>query len=1066
MFLTKFSLKKTRIIVWVMVVIMLAGTIGYIMMPKAEDPTFSVGTAVIVTYYPGATAAQVENRITAPIEKQLQNLPGLWYTNSTSQDGMSTVYVNVLAQYSEGATLQEEWTWMRRYMEMLEQSNGLPKGIIGPVINDFFGDVYGSVYALTGEGYNNGDLKTQADQITRELGMIPGVGKVQNQGELQKTIYIKFDMDKMANLKLNPYLIAQILTTENVVVPSGILYIGGNQINLNPSGDYATVDQIRNTVIGIPGQSQTIELKDIADVEETYQDPPTTATYYNGQPAMLFSISLAPGGNILNLGKNLTSYFNTKALPQGMQFHQVFFEATTTKESISAFLENLIEAIVIVCASVIIFVGIGGGVLIASIIPLTIFATFAFMSILGVTINQVSLSALMIALGILVDNGIVVVEGAIVKVEEGMDKKTAILESVNEVWVPLIVSTLCLSATFLPIFLSPTSAGQYTADLFIVITLTLVCSWFIATTCIPVLFVKYFNEKKLLEPKKKRFGKKKKTNEATQVVKVETSLKEHKGEDLYNTPFYKKYRAFNYKLLSHPWRVVGVFVLALVIVLPFWKYIPQVFFPYADNATIIFKVQLENNASVYGTNDVIEGLNKYISDNLKQSSKRPNGVTNWTSFVGSDAPRFTLTYSPTSNSSNEATVIINLANTKNMDKVMGDLRQYGAQEIPGGQITIERLTLGPPADHDVEIRLLGENKEALKAASIQLQSVMANIPGAVDVGDNWGNPTPQFNINLNQDKLRDLGISSQDVGYSLQMNYGGLPITDYYITEQTVPIALRGLKTGSEVNTLDTTMLYSSTQNTYVPLNQVATIDTSFVYEQIQHYSGFDCVTAYANASGNVTPTDILNKVLVAVHANEAEWKSQGIFWQIGGDQQNSSQSSGSIAAGMPITIFIIFTLLMVKFNSFRKPITLFLILPFSIIGVIIGFLITGQSFGFMPMLGVLSLVGIILNHAIVLIDRIDIELHHNGGDHNAALVESIVRRTRPVTITVLTAILGMIPLWIGGGQLFAGMAVAIIFGLLFEMLYIVILAPAIYTILYNLNYKKYLKAKKLEERN
>jgi len=1064
--LTKFSLKNTRVIVWVMIVIMVTGLIGYVMMPKAEDPTFSVATAVIVTYYPGATAAQVENRVTIPIERQLQNLPGLWYTNSTSQDGMSTVYVNILAQYSEGATLQQEWTLMRRYMDILEQSDGLPKGLIGPVINDNFGDVYGSVYALTGPGYNNGDLKTQSDQITRELGLVPGVGKVQNQGELQKMIYLKFDLDKMANLKLNPYLVAQILTTQNVVVPSGILYISGSQINLNPSGDYETVDQIKNTVIGIPGQNQTIQLKDIATVEETYQDPPTTATYYNGEPAILFSISLAPGGNILTLGKNLTNYFNTKALPQGMQFHQVFFEATTTSESINAFLENLIEAIVIVCISVIVFVGIGGGVLIASIIPLTIFATFAIMSMLGVSINQVSLAALMIALGILVDNGIVVVEGAIVKVEEGMDKKTAIIEATNEVWFPLIVSTFCLSSTFLPIYLSPTSAGQYTADLFIVITITLVASWFIAMMCIPVLFVKFFNEKKLLEPKKKKSWFKKKKVTESAVSEVVEEKKEHKPEDIYLTPFYKKYRALNYKLLKHPWRVVGVFLLVLVIMLPFWKYVPQVFFPYADNSTIIFKVELANNGSIYGTNDVIQGLNKYIEDNLKESSSRPNGVTNWTSFVGSDAPRFTLTYDPTSNSPNEATVIMNLANTKDMDKTIAQLREYGSQEIPGSTITIERITLGPPADHDVEIRLLGENKEALKAASLQLQSVMSNIPGAEDVGDNWGNPTPQFNVELNQDKLRDLGITSQDVGYSLQMNYGGLPVTDYYITEETVPIAIRGIKTGSEIGSLDTTTLYSSTQNAYVPLNQVATIKSDFVYEQIQHYSGFDCVTAYCNASGNVTPTDILKQVLKAVDANQAQWKTQGIFWEIGGIEENSSQSSSSILGGMPITFFIIFSLLMLKFNSFRKPITLFLILPFSLIGVIIGLLLTGQSFGFMPMLGVISLVGIILNHAIVLIDRIELEMHRNGGDHCDALVESIVKRTRPVTITVITAILGMIPLWLGGGTLFAGMAVVIIFGLLFEILYIVFLAPAIYTILYKLNFKKYVKEKKLEERN
>lgn len=1061
MFLTRYAITYRRVIMWVIVLILLAGTISYKGLPKAQDPSFSVGQAVILTYYPGATAQEVENRVTIPIEKTLQNLPGLDFVNSTSQDGQSVVYVTIKDEDSMGNQLQQEWIMLHQYMDMLESSNTLPSGVIGPVINNFFGDVYGSVYAITGAGYTNHDLKLVADEMVKQLGMVPGVGKVTVQGEQQRDIYIQFDMSKMANLNLNPYLVAQTLVKQNVIVPSGILYVGGSQLTINPSGDFSTVDQIGDTVIGIPGQNQTIQIKDFATVKEGYQDPPSSQTYYNGQPAVLLAMSLADGGNILTLGKNLNSYFGQLNLPVGIQAHQVFFEANTVKVSISDFMDTLIEAIVIVCASVILFIGFSGGILIAAIIPLTIFLTFAFMPFFGVSINQVSLAALIIALGILVDNGIVVVEGAIVKVEEGMDKKTAILETSQEVWFPLIVSTLCLSATFLPIFLSPTKAGQYTSDLFKVITITLICSWVLALTAIPMLYMRFLNEKKLHEPKGKawwKFWQKK-----SEVVHEKHQDKNH---DIYDTPVYRRYRSLTVKVLKSPRRVIIIFVVALIAVLPLWKYIPQVFFPASDNPTLVMRVELPMNASIYQTNQMVDGLNKFIQTNLQATKEHPDGVTNWTSFVGSDAPRFTLTYNPQANAPNEATLIINFENAEGLSSAMQQLQNYSSEYIPGATVSIQKISLGPPADHDVEIRLLGENKEALKAASQELQQKMHLINGAVDIGDDWGNPTPTFNIDINQNRIRDLGMSSQDIGYSLQMNFSGLPVSTYYQGDESIPIQLRGNNSSgsSQVTSLDTAMVYSSSQNAYVPLNQVASIKTGFSFQQIQRRSGFNCITVYCNAGGNDTPSAIVKQLMPTVKASQNNWKASGIFWQMGGDQENSSESSSSIALGLPITFLLIFTLLVLKFNSFRKPITLFAILPFSIIGVIIGLCITGEPFGFMTMLGVISLIGIILNHSIVLIDRIEIEMHHNGGDHHLALIESIIRRTRPVLITVLTAILGMIPLWLGGGTLFKPMAVAIIFGLIFEIFYIVILAPAIYTILYGLNYKRYFSVQKSEE--
>ncbi len=1023
--ITKFAVEKTRVIIVLLAIIIFGGFAAYINMPRAEDPGFLIRTAIVTTLFPGANPERVELLVTDKIEKIVQEMPELDYLESRSKSGISIIYVNVKEKYKD---LQPIWDKLRRKVQRAQMQ--LPDNTLGPFVNDEFGDVFGSIITITAEGYSYRELKDIADDVRDDLLRIENVAKVDIHGIQEERIFLEYKNARLAEFGVSPSQLSQILNNQNILFSGGDVKINEERIVLEPTGNFDSVDDIKKTVINIPGRSGVIFLEDIVEIKRGYIDPQSEIVRSTGADALILAISLKEGGNIIDLGADLKNAVARLQAdyPIGVEFDTVSFQPGYVEGLINDFIENLVQSIVIVIALMLVFLGARVGILVASLIPVSILMAFLIMSNFGIGIEKISLAALIISLGMLVDNAIVMSESIMVKMREGQKALDAILNSSRELKKPLLIATLATSSAFLPIFLAKSAVGEFCSSLFKVVSITLLSSWILALTIIPAACYYFLKLKPASE-----------------------------NESVYDNKYYTAYRNFLIKLLKNPIRsLCGILVIFFIAMYGF-KFVPKMFFPDSDRPTFIVEAKVPYDSDIGKTNRVIASVENYLKENHMVNDERKEGVTNWFSVIGKGAPRFILSYSPEPPAINFGTIIVNVTSFDLVADVIKDVRDYMNSTFPDVEATVKKPPLGPPANYPVEILISGKDERKIFEITDRVKAKLREIEGTTLITDDWGARIKKIVVDIDPVRAQRAGVTNKDIAVSLQSAFSGLNLSQYREEDELIPITLRTTKNYREgLGKIESINVYSQMTGKSVPLSQVASIKPEWQPSRIMRRDRLRTVTVQSLISEDANAIAIAMQAQKWLDEVEAPTWDMGYYWDLGGIVEKSQDGNKSIGDKLPITGLLIFLLLVIQFNSLRKTAVVLCTLPLALIGVTFGLLVAKSYFGFITLLGIISLAGIVTNNAVVLIDRIKLESEVYKDDPARAIVVAAQKRARPILLTATTTIGGLIPLWLGGGPMFQPMAITIIFGLAFASLLTLGVVPVLYSLFYRIDFRKF----------
>jgi len=992
-------------------------------MPRSEDPGFIIRVALVSTFFPGASPERVEMLVTDKLEKVIQELPELDFVASQSKTGVSLIFVNIKEEYSD---MQPIWDKLRRKVEKAVPD--LPDGVIGPTVDDEFGDVYGTQIAITGDGFSYAELKDVADEVRDELLLQSEIAKVEIVGAQEERIFVVFDNAALSDLDMSPLQIQQALQARNIILPGGDLQTEYEKIVFEPTGNFSSVDELRRTLIDLPNSKSLVRVDDILDIERGYVDPPATMARYNGEPTLILAISLKDGGNIIALGEGVRSVLNRAAsvYPVGLEFDTLLFQPDVVAKKIDTFTVNLSQAVVIVALVMLGFLGLRTGLVVASLIPAAILTSFLVMSLLDMDINQVSLSALIIALGMLVDNAIVMSESIMVQMSRGVPARKAALDSAAELRIPLLTSSLTTSAAFLPIYLAKSMTGEYTRPLFEVVTITLLCSWVMALTLVPALCVMFLKVKQ-----------------------------RPAGVDLFDNRFYQFYRRALTVALQRPWFVLLGVAIVFVAALQLTRFIPTLFFPQNDRPTFTVDLELPVGSPISRTEEVSAALAEYLRDEWQIDAlameQGEEGVINWATFIGQGAPRYVLPYAPELNSPNYAYMIGNMSS---FDFMLGDffsaVRDFVIARFPDANVTVRALPLGSPAWPPVAVRVYGRDTDKIFELAERVKQQLATVPGTYQIADNWGARSKKVIVDVDDRRARLAGVSNQDIAISLQTFLSGLEATRYREGDDLIPVVVRSRQEQrTEPERFASINVYSQTTGNSVPLSQVATPKLAWQPGVVERRNRLRTVTVESLLQPGVTAAQVNAQMKIWLDEESLSWPF-GYGWEFGGEAETSGDANSAIGDKVPVAMLIIVLLLVAQFDSLRRPLIIMATIPLALIGVFIGLFVMRSYIGFMTILGIISLSGIVINNAIVLLDRIRIETDENGLPPEQAVVTAAQHRLRPILLTTVTTIGGLLPLWLGGGPMWEPMAVAIIFGLLFATLLTLGVVPVLYSLLFN----------------
>lgn len=1012
--ITQAAITNNRTSFVLLLMVLLFGTMAYEEMPKDYDPGFILRTAQVITYFPGASPQRVEELVTETLEKEIQEMPELDFVASESRTGVSIVSVNVKESYKE---MRPIWDSLRRKVESVQDQ--LPADAHTPIVNDEFGDVFGIVIGLTADGYTYTEVEEIAEQTKDAFLRLSEAAKVDIFGTQDEQIYIDYNNARLSELGLSPSQLKDQLANRNIVIPGGSINIDDEKIALEPTGNFESVDEIRKTIIQIPGSDKVLYLGDIATVYRDYVDPASTLVNLNGDTALTIAISMRKGGNNLVLGEQVMETIDrlTQTYPIGVDYTIVSFLPREVEQKVDDFASNLIQAVIVVTAVMLFSLGMRTGIIVAVLIPASMIFGILIMSLFEIGIDQISLAALIIALGMLVDNGIVMSESIMVQMANGRKPAEAAVSSANELKIPLLTSSLTTAAAFLPIFLAESTTGEYTASLFKVVTITLLCSWILSMTIIPMLCV-YF-------------------------------LKVKEQQQNFDTSFYRIYRATLTKLLTYRWLTFAVTVIIFLVTLSGLQYVPKLFFPPSDRTYYKLELELPYGTRIETTKAMAEDIEAYIHSTMR-ATEDTHGITDWVTYVGSGGPRFLLTHNPKPSSSHYALMVINVSALEVIDDSMAQIEKYAFENFPDLHVKVRKIENGAPIPNPVEVRLSGSSSQELFKIVDQLKLEMAKINGLKSITDNWGLPIKKLVVDINQTNARRAGVSSKDIAVSLQSGMSGIELSQYREGDDAIPIILRSTAADrQDIGKLEALAVYAQATGSSVPLSQVAEIRPVWEPANILRRDRMKTVTVGAQIDDSITASEAFTMLEPWLEQQSTSWP-YGYRYEFGGEAESSGKANQSIADKLPIAVLIIIFLLVAQFNSIRKSIIILATIPLGLIGVVIGLLVAQSFFGFMTLLGIISLAGIVINNAIVLLERIKIELDEGLLSHFDAIVEACQKRARPILLTTATTVMGLIPLYLGGGEMWEPMAVSIIGGLLFSTLLTLGVIPVIYALLYN----------------
>jgi len=1002
--LSEWALRHPSFIAYLTASILLAGCLSYVALGRAEDPDFTTKTMVVSAEWPGATAREMELQVTDRLEKKLQETPWLDFVQSYSEPGKSTIFVN-LKDYTPKSAVPDSWYQVRK--KLADIAGDLPQGISGPFFNDEFGDTYGTIYAFTSDGFTHAELKDAVDDVRQELLRIPGVSKVDLVGVQNEKVYVEISNRKLAGMGLDPTQIATTLRQQNDMSPAGSIDTSSDKIYMRVSGDLKSVEAIRE--IGVEANGRQFRLGDIAKVYRGYADPKTPAIRYMGENAIGLAVAMTKGGDILALGEHLSAEIArlSRNLPVGIEVHQVSDQPRVVQHSVNEFMSSLVEAVVIVLAVSFLSLGWRTGLVVALSIPLVLALTFVVMKVVGIDLQRISLGALIIALGLLVDDAIISVEMMVVKMEQGWDRFKAATFAYTSTAFPMLTGTLVTAMAFTPVGFANSSAGEYCFTIFAVVSIALLASWLVA-----VVFTPYIGF--LILPK------------------IETGPS-HDEAEVYRRGFYPRFRRLIAACLRYRRWVLTATAAMFVLAMSTFGLIEKQFFPYSDRPEVLVDLWLPAGSSIR--------TSEQETIKAEELLKNDPDIVNYISYVGSGSPRFYLPLDQQLEHNNFAQIIVLTKDMQARERLIARLRTAFDNDFTGIRVRLNRLENGPPVGFPVQFRVSGRDIAQTRLIAEEVADVMRNNSHTQEVQLDWSEPSKAVFFNVDQDKARVLGISSQDISLVLNTVLSGLDITEY--RERNKLIEVLGRADPSERNNpeLVEDIKIQTRSGKAVPLSQL--VHTEFGFEEgiIWRRDRFPTFTVRSDIRDN-TQAPVVTAQIDPLLAPLRAKLPDGYRIEVGGAVESSQKAQASIDAVMPVMLFGLATLLMVQLQSIKRTVMVLLTAPLGMIGVALFLLAFNKPFGFVATLGVIALAGMIMRNSVILVDQIEQDITAGVRPWDA-VIEAAVRRLRPIVLTAAAAILAMIPLT---RSVFWGpMAVAIMGGLLVATVLTILFLPALY---------------------
>jgi multidrug efflux pump subunit AcrB len=1001
--LTEWALAHRPVVVFLILVIGVGGVFAFGRLGQLEDPNFSVPSMTAMIYWPGASAQQIQDEVLNRMEKKFEQLDHYEKVVTFARQGFGGMTLSVWGGTSK-ADQREAWYQARK--KFSDVALELPEGVVGPIFNDEYGDVAGLMYAVKGDGIGQAELADMAEVIKRRLLKVPMVKKVDIYGKQAKKVYIEFSHQRLAALGITPALIAESLRNQNSVMPAGSIDTANDRVLVRVSGQFKSVEDIRNVPITAGGR--TIKLGDFTTITRGFEDPPTYTVRHNGKQVLMLGVVMTDDGNIVDLGKAIGSEITKiqAEMPYGIELERVADQPTTVSESLWEFERSLLEALAIVLAVCLASLGLRTGIVVGLSVPIVLGAVALVMLMMGWNLERVSLGSLIIALGLLVDDGIIAVEMMVVKMEQGWDRVKAAAFSYSATAMPRLTGALITVAGFMPIGFAKSVTGEYAGGIFWIVGSAVIFSWFVSGLITPYLAVKMLP---------KDFG------------------KQHTGADPYDTPFYRKLRNLIDLALERRWWVIGATVAALALALPAMKLVPQQFFPSATHPELIVELRLKEGASFAATTEQVRKMEAVLA-------KDPD-VKYFDAYTGAGCPRFYLALNPELPNPGYAVFVVMTKDIDAREQVRSRLMASVGDEFPDVWVRIWRLEMGPPVGFPVQFRVVGPDTQKVRAIARDVEHVVASSPKVRDVQLDWNDPVRTLKVDLDQEKARALGLAPADVALVTQTVMNGAPLSQLREYEDLIDIVARAVPSERlNLDTLKDVNLFTR-QGTVVPLSQVARVRYVLEEPVLWRRNRDMAITVRADVKDGeqgVTATQSIVPMLADIQAK----LPFGYRVDVGGAVEESDKANKALAAVVPVMVVTILTILMLQLQSLSRTAMVFLTAPLGLIGVVIALLVTRAPLGFVAILGVIALGGMIMRNSVILIDQIQSEIDE-GRDAWNAVLDAAVHRTRPVMLTAAATVLAMIPLT---RSVFWGpMAIAIMGGLTIATVLTIFFVPALY---------------------
>jgi multidrug efflux pump len=1011
--LSEWAITHRALVLFMIIVLGGAGAYSYLNLGRAEDPSFTIKTMIVAAAWPGATASEMQTQVTDRIEKKLQELPYLDRVESYSQPGMSFIQVFLLDR-TPPSKVKELWYQVRKKVGDIR--GDLPAGVVGPSFNDEYGDVYSALYMLTADGMSLADLKTRTEDIRQQLLRVPNVNKVDLIGERPQKIFIELNHAKLATLGITPQQIFDSVARQNAVISGGSVDTAADRINLRVTGAFSGAEAI--AAVPVEANGRSFRLGDIATVSRGYEDPATFLVREGGKPALGLGVSMQDGANIIKLGEDLKVAMEaiTQTLPVGIEVTQIADQANVVEHSVSEFIETFVEALAIVLLVSFISLGWRAGIVVALCVPLVLAIVLTIMYALGIDLHRITLGALIIALGLLVDDAIIAIEMMVVKMEEGWDRARAATFAWTSTAFPMLTGTLVTAAGFLPVGFAKSSAGEYAGGIFWIVGIALIASWVVAVVFTPYLGL-------VLLPDVAKHG----------------AQAGHQPDDPTGLRRSRIYRGLGHVIeFALAWRksVVAVTVLMFVTAVAGFGLVQQQFFPTSSRTELFFELRLPEGTAI--------GVTDAAAKKAESMLVGDPDILTYTTYVGQGAPRFWLGLNPVLPNQNFAQIVIVTKDLEARERVKARLEQALADgAVSEARARVDRFSFGPPVGFPVQFRVVGPDPMKVRVIADQVRAVMADNPDIIDPHLNWGEQVKSIRLEVDQDRARALGLTPQDISQMLQTLLSGYVVSQYREGIEHIDVVARAVP--SERLELDRlpSLTIATRNGVAVPLSQVARLHYEFEEPILWRRNRDTVLTVRGDVVDRVQPPDVTTAVLRKLGPVKSALP-EGYRIETGGAIEESAKANSALVVVFPVMAVVMLALLMIQLQSFSRLALVFVTAPLGLIGATGALLLSNRPFGFVALLGLIALAGMIMRNTVILVDQIDRDIEAGHGRYRA-IVDATLRRARPVALTALAAILGMIPL---AGSIFWGpMAITIMGGLFVATVLTLVVVPALYAL-------------------